>query len=98
MPPAIIQVIVASAALLLALSVDGEEKRMVLSLERASRDGVGMSQLRHCDRVRHGRLLQQHPSTSGIVDFSVQGTYEATILILLGKLLHQMEWKTDKYD
>ncbi|XP_042050852.1 aspartic proteinase 36-like [Salvia splendens] len=75
MPPAIIQVI-AAAALLLALSVDGEEKRMVLSLERASHDGVGMSQLRHRDRVRHARLLQQQPSASGIVDFSVQGTYD----------------------
>ncbi|KAG6433078.1 hypothetical protein SASPL_104685 [Salvia splendens] len=79
MPPAIIQVI-AVAALLLALSVDGEEKRVVLSLERASHDGVGMSQLRHRDRVRHARLLQQQPSASAsassVVDFSVQGTYD----------------------
>ncbi|XP_057804816.1 aspartic proteinase 36-like [Salvia miltiorrhiza] len=76
MPPARILVAqaIAAAALLLAMSVGGEGKGMVLSLERASHEGVGMSQLRHRDRVRHGRLLQQQPS--GVVDFSVEGTYD----------------------
>lgn len=73
MPPARI-LVAAAAALLLAVSVGGEGRGMVLSLERASHEGVGMSQLRHRDRVRHGRLLQQQPS--GVVDFSVEGTYD----------------------
>ena len=82
MPPATIlvaQAIVAAAAVLLfAASVDGEGKGMVLSLERASHEGVGVSQLRHRDRVRHGRLLQQQQQQppSGVVDFSVEGTYD----------------------
>ncbi|XP_041991560.1 aspartic proteinase 36 [Salvia splendens] len=77
MPPArilVAQAIAAAAVLLFAVSVDGEGKGMVLSLERASHEGVGVSQLRHRDRVRHGRLLQQQPS--GVVDFSVEGTYD----------------------
>ncbi|KAL1557678.1 aspartic proteinase 36 [Salvia divinorum] len=75
MPPARILVAQAiAAALILAVSVDGEGKGMVLSLERASHEGVGVSQLRHRDRVRHGRLLQQQPS--GVVDFSVEGNYD----------------------
>ncbi|KAG6414804.1 hypothetical protein SASPL_122178 [Salvia splendens] len=79
MPPArilVAQAIAAAAVLLFAVSVDGEGKGMVLSLERASHDGVGVSQLRHRDRVRHGRLLQQQQQPSGVVDFSVEGTYD----------------------
>ncbi|KAL3622953.1 hypothetical protein CASFOL_033253 [Castilleja foliolosa] len=77
MPPTKILVL---AALILTASmsvaVDGEEenKRLVLSLERASHDGLGMSQLRDRDRVRHGRFLQQQDL--GVVDFPVQGTYD----------------------
>lgn len=73
MPPEMILVAIAAAALLSAVSVGGEGKGMVLSLERASHKGVGMSQLRHRDRVRHGRFLQQQP---GVVDFPVEGTYD----------------------
>lgn len=75
MPPEMILVAIAAAALLLAVSVGGEGKGMVLSLERASHKGVGMSQLRHRDRVRHGRFLQQQPGP-GVVDFPVEGTYD----------------------
>ncbi|KAH6826004.1 Eukaryotic aspartyl protease family protein [Perilla frutescens var. hirtella] len=77
MPPARIlvsQAIAAAAVLLLTVAVGGEGKGVVLKLERASHEGVGMSQLRHRDRVRHGRLLQQQPL--GVVDFSVEGTYD----------------------
>ncbi|KAI3450652.1 hypothetical protein Pfo_007317 [Paulownia fortunei] len=81
MPPARILVVevVAAAALILtvavvAVVVGGEGKSVMLTLERASHDGVGMSQLRDRDRVRHGRFLQQQPL--GVVDFPVQGTYD----------------------
>lgn len=52
----------------------------VLPLERAfptSNGGVELSQLKARDRVRHGRMLQQQQSFSnGVVDFSVEGTYD----------------------
>ncbi|PSR86531.1 Aspartic proteinase-like protein [Actinidia chinensis var. chinensis] len=48
-----------------------------LTLERAfpttSEGGLGLSQLRERDRVRHRRFLQ---SSSGVVDFPVEGTYD----------------------
>lgn len=73
MPP----VRILAAALLLAVAVGlvgGEGKHLMLSLERASHKGMGVSQLRDRDRVRHGRFLQQQPL--GVVDFSVEGTYD----------------------
>ncbi|KAK6141717.1 hypothetical protein DH2020_024519 [Rehmannia glutinosa] len=77
MPPARI-LVAAAAALLLTVAVGvvvgGEGKRLMLTLERANHDGVGMSQLRDRDRVRHGRFLQQQ--ALGVVDFPVQGTYD----------------------
>lgn len=67
---------IAAAALLLTVAVGEEGKGVVLSLERASHDGVGMSQLSERDRVRHGRLLQQQQQQPGVIDFSVEGTYD----------------------
>ncbi|KAL2239369.1 UNVERIFIED_CONTAM: Aspartic proteinase-like protein 2 [Sesamum indicum] len=78
MPPA--RILVVGAALFLSVAVgvvvggEGEGKGLVLSLERVSHEGMGLSQLRHRDRVRHGRFLQQQ--TFGVVDFPVQGTYD----------------------
>lgn len=45
------------------------------NLERAfpTNHGVELNQLRERDRVRHRRILQ---SATGVVDFSVQGTYD----------------------
>ncbi|GFP93541.1 aspartic proteinase-like protein 2 [Phtheirospermum japonicum] len=75
MPPARILV---AAVLILTVEVaavgEEENKRLVLSLERASHDGLGVSQLKDRDRVRHGRFLQQQ--ALGVVDFPVQGTYD----------------------
>lgn len=70
MPPATILVVLFTVVVV----VGGEGKSMMLTLERASHEGVGMSQLRNRDRVRHGRLLQQQPM--GVVDFTVEGTYD----------------------
>ncbi|EYU37011.1 hypothetical protein ABFS82_04G202900 [Erythranthe guttata] len=83
MPPAGILVVsvvsVVSAALLLTVAVGvlvgGEGRNVMLALERASHDGMGVSQLRDRDRVRHGRFLQQQQPL-GVVDFPVQGTYD----------------------
>ncbi|KAL0436355.1 UNVERIFIED_CONTAM: Aspartic proteinase-like protein 2 [Sesamum radiatum] len=78
MPPA--RILVVGAALFLSVAVgvvvggEGEGKGLVLSLERVSHEGMGLSQLRHRDLVRHGRFLQQQ--TFGVVDFPVQGTYD----------------------
>ncbi|KAL0369587.1 UNVERIFIED_CONTAM: Aspartic proteinase-like protein 2 [Sesamum angustifolium] len=78
MPPA--RILVVGAALFLSVAVgvvvggEGEGKGLVLSLERVTHEGMGLSQLRHRDRVRHGRFLQQQ--TFGVVDFPVQGTYD----------------------
>ncbi|KAJ7947912.1 aspartic proteinase-like protein 2 [Quillaja saponaria] len=46
-----------------------------LTLERAfpSNHGVELNQLRARDKVRHGRMLQ---SSGGVVDFSVDGTFD----------------------
>ncbi|KAL6513809.1 hypothetical protein OROMI_034461 [Orobanche minor] len=77
MPPARILVVVSALILMAAAAaVVGREgnKRFVLNLERASHAGLGVSQLRDRDRVRHGRFLQQQ--LSGVVDFPVQGTYD----------------------
>ncbi|KAL8496476.1 hypothetical protein ACS0TY_020258 [Phlomoides rotata] len=74
MPPAMILLLTAVALLLTAVVVGGEGKSLMLTLERASHEGVGVSQLRDRDRVRHGRLLQQQPV--GVVDFQVEGTYD----------------------
>ncbi|XP_051134228.1 aspartic proteinase 36-like isoform X2 [Andrographis paniculata] len=70
-PPWRVAVVV--VPLILAV-VGGEGKSLVLSLDRASRAGLGVTQLGQLDRVRHGRLLQQQPM--GVVDFPVKGTYD----------------------
>ena len=46
-----------------------------LTLERAfpTNHGVELSQLRARDALRHRRMLQ---SSNGVVDFSVQGTFD----------------------
>ncbi|KAL2453496.1 Eukaryotic aspartyl protease family protein [Abeliophyllum distichum] len=49
-------------------------KSLKWNLQRASHDGVELSQLRDRDRARHGRILQQKPS--GVVNFDVEGTYD----------------------
>lgn len=54
--------------------VGGKGKGLMLTLERASHKGLGVSQLRHRDWVRHGRFLQQQPL--GVVNFPVKGTYD----------------------
>ncbi|GFZ17827.1 eukaryotic aspartyl protease family protein [Actinidia rufa] len=41
--------------------------------DTTSQGGLGMSQLRKRDRVRHRRFLQSY---SGVVDFPVEGTYD----------------------
>ncbi|KAI4334304.1 hypothetical protein L6164_019014 [Bauhinia variegata] len=48
---------------------------VTLTLERAfpTNHGVEFSQLRARDKIRHGRMLQ---SSSGVVDFPVQGTFD----------------------
>ncbi|KAL0436970.1 UNVERIFIED_CONTAM: Aspartic proteinase-like protein 2, partial [Sesamum radiatum] len=71
MPPANIPVAV---AVLLLVVVGGEGKSVTLTLERASHEGLELSQLRERDQIRHGRFLQQQPL--GVVDFPVQGTYD----------------------
>ncbi|KAL3530465.1 hypothetical protein ACH5RR_009787 [Cinchona calisaya] len=50
------------------------EMGLTMKLERAfpTSHGVPLNQLRERDRFRHGRFLQQ----SGVVDFSVEGTYD----------------------
>ncbi|KAL6516724.1 hypothetical protein OROGR_020029 [Orobanche gracilis] len=73
------KILVAAALILtstvaVGVVVGGEGRGLILNLERASHDGLGLSQLRDRDRVRHGRFLQQQPL--GIVDFPVQGTYD----------------------
>ncbi|GER34422.1 eukaryotic aspartyl protease family protein [Striga asiatica] len=75
MPPA--RILVVAALLLTAAAVGAEGEGLVLSLERANHIGLGVSQLRERDRVRHGRFLQQQQHQAlGIVDFPVQGTYD----------------------
>ncbi|KAL0390598.1 UNVERIFIED_CONTAM: Aspartic proteinase-like protein 2 [Sesamum calycinum] len=73
MPPANIPVAVA-VLLAAVVVVCGEGKSVTLTLERASHEGLELSQLRERDRIRHGRFLQQQPL--GVVDFPVQGTYD----------------------
>lgn len=50
-----------------------------LKLERAFPTGqrVELSQLRARDMARHGRMLQ---SSSGIIDFPVEGTYDPFVV------------------
>ncbi|KAL0418271.1 UNVERIFIED_CONTAM: Aspartic proteinase-like protein 2 [Sesamum radiatum] len=75
MPPANIPVAVAVLlAAVVVVVVCGEGKSVTLTLERASHEGLELSQLRERDRIRHGRFLQQQPL--GVVDFPVQGTYD----------------------
>ncbi|KAL0460113.1 UNVERIFIED_CONTAM: Aspartic proteinase-like protein 2 [Sesamum latifolium] len=79
MPPAMTLLAqVFAAVLLLTLevgaAVGGGGKSLVLSLERTSHAGSGLSQLRNIDRVRHGRLLQQQPA--GVVNLPLLGTYD----------------------
>ncbi|KAL0369586.1 UNVERIFIED_CONTAM: Aspartic proteinase-like protein 2 [Sesamum angustifolium] len=79
MPPAMILLMQVLAAVLLmtlevGVAVGGGGKSLVLSLERTSHTGFGLSQLRNIDRLRHGRLLQQRPA--GVVNLPLLGTYD----------------------
>ncbi|KAL2557426.1 Eukaryotic aspartyl protease family protein [Forsythia ovata] len=67
---AVVLVVAAAAEMVMC---DGG-KSLKWNLQRASHDGVELSQLRDRDRVRHGRILQQKPS--GVVNFDVEGTYD----------------------
>ncbi|KAK4440665.1 Aspartic proteinase-like protein 2 [Sesamum alatum] len=77
MPPAMTLLVqVFAAALLLTVAVGDGGKSLVLSLERTSHAGFGLSQLSNIDRVRHGRLLQQQPAGAGVVNLPLLGTYD----------------------
>ncbi|KAK4440403.1 hypothetical protein Salat_0375200 [Sesamum alatum] len=52
----------------------GGGKSLVLSLERTSHSGFGLSQLSNIDQVRHSRLLQQQPAGAGVVNYPLLGT------------------------
>lgn len=65
-----------SAALLLVVAAEvAAGSPASLTLERAfpTNHGVELSQLRARDALRHRRILQ---SSNGVVDLSVQGTYD----------------------
>ncbi|CAA0832628.1 Eukaryotic aspartyl protease family protein [Striga hermonthica] len=76
MPPAARILVVVALLLTAAAAGVAKGKGLVLSLERANHIGLGVSQLRDRDRVRHGRFLQQQQQALGIVDLPVQGTYD----------------------
>ncbi|XP_041993216.1 aspartic proteinase 36-like [Salvia splendens] len=65
----------AAVAAFLALSV-ALVGGVTLTLERANHEGVELSRLREIDRARHGRILQQRPAASSVVDFPVEGTFD----------------------
>lgn len=90
MPPfnTSIVVVVVFVAVTVAV-VCGEGNRVTLTLERANHDGVELSRLADRDRVRHGRFLQQQ--STGVVDFSVQGTYDPFITGYIYFLLISLE-------
>lgn len=70
--------ILVAVLLLLVAAVMGHFP-VTLTLERAipASHKVELSQLIARDRVRHGRLLQ---SAAGVVDFSVEGTYDPFVV------------------
>ncbi|CAA2985835.1 aspartic proteinase-like protein 2 isoform X1 [Olea europaea var. sylvestris] len=77
MPPAsnpLVLVVVAVVVLSAAAVFGSGGKSLTLTLERASHNGLEMSELRDRDRLRHGRILQQQPT--GVLDFPVEGTYD----------------------
>lgn len=77
MPPAsnpLVLVVVAVVVLSAAAVFGSGGKSLTLTLERASQNGLEMSELRDRDRLRHGRILQQQPT--GVLDFPVEGTYD----------------------
>lgn len=53
-------------------------KSLSWNLQRASHDGVELSQLRDRDLLRHDRILQQKPT--GVVNFDVEGTYDPSVV------------------
>ncbi|XP_022883569.1 aspartic proteinase-like protein 2 isoform X2 [Olea europaea var. sylvestris] len=53
-------------------------KSLSWNLQRASHDGVELSQLRDRDLLRHDRILQQKPP--GVVNFDVEGTYDPSVV------------------
>lgn len=67
------------AVLLLSVAVVMGHLPVALTLERAipANHKVELSQLIARDGVRHGRLLE---SAAGVVDFSVEGTYDPFIV------------------
>lgn len=79
MPPSIAAGFWILSALILQAAVVVSGFPAALTLERAfprtiHEGGLGLSQLRERDRVRHRRFLQS--SSSGVVDFPVEGTYD----------------------
>ncbi|KAH7838177.1 hypothetical protein Vadar_022949 [Vaccinium darrowii] len=79
MPPSIAAGFWILSALILQAAVVVCGFPAALTLERAfprtiHEGGLGLSQLRERDRVRHRRFLQS--SSSGVVDFPVEGTYD----------------------
>lgn len=70
-------VVVVAIVLMAGAMVEG--KPLTMNLERAfpTSHGVELSQLKARDRLRHGRLLQQsYTPPNGVVDFSVDGTFD----------------------
>lgn len=70
MPPVNTPVAVAAFLMVSVSVVCG----VTLTLERANHEGAELSRLRDLDRARHGRILQQRPTS--VVDFPVEGTYD----------------------
>lgn len=68
--------VVALLATAMTVVVCGSSPVTTLTLERAfpTNHGVELSQLRARDLLRHRRMLQQ--SSNGVVDFSVEGTFD----------------------
>ncbi|XP_051153034.1 aspartic proteinase 36-like [Andrographis paniculata] len=74
MPPEKIVLLSLLALLLTSLVDGGEANGLMLTLERTAHANarLGVTQLRHRDRLRHRRVLQQR----GVTDFPVEGTFD----------------------